>query len=90
MIRLQRADSACRFFTDISAMPPRLAQTAIAIGLGVALSCTRPHGDRSYDGIAIACRPLLENPAPQRVVLAELGSAPSSPLARAFLAAATR
>lgn len=62
----------------------------VAHGLGVALSCTRPHGDRSYDGIAIACRPLLENPAPQRVVLAELGSAPSSPLARAFVAAATR
>lgn len=61
----------------------------VAHGLGVALSCTRPHGDRSYDGIAIACRPLLEKPAPQRVVLAELGSGRRSPLAEAFVTAAT-
>lgn len=60
----------------------------VAHGLGVALSCTRPHGDRSYDGIAIACRPLLEKLAPQRVVLAELGSARRSGLAQAFVTAA--
>lgn len=60
----------------------------VAHGLGVALSCTRPHGDRSYDGIAIACRPIQEKPAPQRVVLAELGTAKSSPLAAAFAATA--
>jgi DNA-binding transcriptional LysR family regulator len=60
----------------------------VAHGCGVALSCTRPKGDRSYDGRAIACRPILEPLAPQRVVLAQLGGASMSPLAAAFLALA--
>lgn len=60
----------------------------VAHGCGVALSCTRPKGDRSYDGRAIACRPILEPLAPQRVVLAQLGGASMSPLAGAFLALA--
>jgi DNA-binding transcriptional LysR family regulator len=60
----------------------------VAHGLGVALSCTRPQGDRSYDGVAIACRPIQEKLEPQRVVLAELGGITASPLARAFVAAA--
>jgi len=42
MIRSPRVDSACRFFPEIvftPHRPVRLAQAAIAIGLGVALSC---------------------------------------------------
>ncbi|MBK8161217.1 MAG: LysR family transcriptional regulator [Rhodospirillaceae bacterium] len=58
----------------------------VAHGAGVALSCTRPAGDRSYDGVAIACRPITEKLAPQRVVLAQLDAARQSPLAAAFVA----
>jgi DNA-binding transcriptional LysR family regulator len=58
----------------------------VAHGHGVALSCTRPRGDRSYDGKQIACRPIRDKLAPQRVVLAQLGDQPGSPLAEAFVA----
>ena len=43
MTRSPRVDSACRFFPDITAnmhWPARLAQTALAIGFGLAISCT--------------------------------------------------
>lgn len=42
----------------------------VAHGMGVSLSVTRPVGDRSYDGHAIAYRPLRENVPQQAVVLA--------------------
>lgn len=58
----------------------------VAHGAGIALSCTRPQGDRSYDGVPIACRPIVEELAPQRVVLAQLDGLRQSPLAAAFLA----
>ncbi len=58
----------------------------VAHGCGVALSCTRPKVDRSYDGQAIACRPILEELAPQRVILAHLDGHSASPLAGAFIA----
>lgn len=58
----------------------------VAHGAGVALSCTRPQGDRSYDGVAIACRPIVEKLAPQRVVLAQLDGSRQSPLTSAFVA----
>lgn len=57
----------------------------VAHGHGVALSCTRPKGDRSYDGKQIACRPIREKLAPQRVILAQLDPRAASPLARTFL-----
>jgi len=57
----------------------------VAHGHGVALSCTRPKGDRSYDGKRFVCRPLREKLAPQRVILAQLPGQPASPLAEAFL-----
>jgi hypothetical protein len=54
----------------------------------VALSCTRPAGDCSYDGRAIACRPLAEVLPAQRVVLAQAAGVEASPLVAAFVASA--
>lgn len=56
----------------------------VAHGYGVALSCTRPVGDRSYDGQPLACRPLLEAVSPQPVVLAQSSAMRPSPVAQAF------
>lgn len=58
----------------------------VAHGYGVALSCTRPAGDQSYDGRPLACRPLRDAVEPQRVVLACSPAMRPAPLARAFLA----
>ncbi|MDC7697321.1 LysR family transcriptional regulator [Vogesella indigofera] len=78
-------------------LTPRIAQTVqsfemqrglVAHGYGVALSCTRPAGDCSYDGTAIACRPLAEALPAQRVVLAQAPGAEASPLVAAFVASA--
>lgn len=57
----------------------------VAHGYGVALSCTRPAGDHSYDGLPIACRPLQEAVTPQRVVLASSPAMRPSPVAQAFV-----
>ena len=57
----------------------------VAHGYGVALSCTRPAGDHSYDGLPIACRPLQEAVAAQRVVLASSPAMRPSPVAQAFV-----
>ncbi|CAG2146406.1 LysR family transcriptional regulator [Cupriavidus numazuensis] len=57
----------------------------VAHGYGVALSCTRPAGDHSYDGQPIACLPLREPVTAQRVVLARAQSVRASPLAQAFI-----
>jgi len=58
----------------------------VAHGCGVALSCTRPAGDHSYDGRPIACRPLRDAVAPQRVVLARSPAMRPAPVAQAFFA----
>ncbi|WP_417613980.1 LysR substrate-binding domain-containing protein [Oceanisphaera sp.] len=57
----------------------------VAHGHGVALSCTRPAGDQSYDGAPLACRPLLDEFPPQRVVLAHSRAFPLSIPAQLFL-----
>ena len=57
----------------------------VAHGHGVALSCTRPAGDQSYDGVPLACRPLLDEFPPQRVVLAHFRECPLSIPAQLFL-----
>lgn len=57
----------------------------VAHGYGVALSCTRPVGDFSYDGKPLACRPLLETVSPQSVVLAQSSAMRPSAAAQAFL-----
>jgi DNA-binding transcriptional LysR family regulator len=62
-----------------------LQRGLVAHGHGVALSCTRPAGDRSYDGTALACVPLADAVQPQRVVLAHSRRFPLSVPARLFL-----
>ncbi|MDD1012780.1 LysR substrate-binding domain-containing protein [Pseudomonas rubra] len=57
----------------------------VAHGYGVALSCTRPVADCSYDGQPLACRPLLETVSPQPVVLARSSAMRPSAAAQAFL-----
>ncbi|MFQ6572553.1 LysR substrate-binding domain-containing protein [Pseudomonas sp. UM16] len=57
----------------------------VAHGYGVALSCTRPVSDCSYDGKPLACRPLLETVSPQPVVLAQSSAMRPSAAAQAFL-----
>ncbi|MCW2267677.1 HTH-type transcriptional activator CmpR [compost metagenome] len=62
----------------------------VAHGYGVALSCTRPVSDCSYDGKPLACRPLLETVSPQPVVLAQSSAMRPSAAAQAFLDWATQ
>jgi len=62
----------------------------VAHGYGVALSCTRPVSDCSYDGKPLACRPLLETVSPQPVVLAQSSAMRPSAAAQAFLEWATQ
>ena len=57
----------------------------VAHGYGVALSCTRPAGDHSYDGQPIVCLPLRDAVTPQRVVLARSPAMRPSPVAQAFI-----
>lgn len=56
----------------------------VAHGLGVALSCTRPEGDLSYDGQPLRCIPLADDIAPAQVVLAAVGDASMSRVATQF------
>lgn len=57
----------------------------VAHGHGVALSCTRPAGNQSYDGAPIACLPLSDEVPPQRVMLARSPAFPLSLPARLFV-----
>ncbi|WP_166363990.1 LysR family transcriptional regulator [Pseudomonas akapageensis] len=76
---------------DLHPMAQQYTQTfemqrgLVAHGYGVALSCTRPAGDQSYDGTPIVCRPLREALKPQRVVLAQSSAMRPSQLAEAFM-----
>lgn len=76
---------------DLQPAATQLTQTfemqrgLVAHGYGVALSCTRPVGDCSYDGKPLACRPLLESVSPQPVVLAQSSAMRPSAAAQAFL-----
>lgn len=80
---------------DLQPRSQQLTQTfemqrgLVAHGYGVALSCTRPVGDCSYDGRPLACRPLVEAVSPQSVVLAQSSAMPASRVAQAFLDWAT-
>ncbi|BAV51669.1 transcriptional regulator [Mesorhizobium loti] len=46
-----------------------LQRSMVANGFGVAVSYTRPHGDRSYDGLPLICRPLSDPLPMQRIIL---------------------
>ncbi|TJU90616.1 MAG: LysR family transcriptional regulator, partial [Mesorhizobium sp.] len=46
-----------------------LQRSMVANGFGVAVSYTRPHGDRSYDGLPLVCRPLSDPLPMQRIIL---------------------
>ncbi|MET3520730.1 LysR family transcriptional regulator [Mesorhizobium abyssinicae] len=47
-----------------------LQRSMVANGFGVAVSYTRPHGDLSYDGLPLVCKPLADPLPMQRIVLA--------------------
>ncbi|BCG96260.1 LysR family transcriptional regulator [Mesorhizobium sp. 131-2-1] len=46
-----------------------LQRSMVANGFGVAVSYTRPHGDLSYDGLPLVCRPLADPLPMQRIIL---------------------
>ncbi|MBZ9739148.1 MULTISPECIES: LysR family transcriptional regulator [unclassified Mesorhizobium] len=46
-----------------------LQRSMVANGFGVAVSYTRPHGDRSYDGLPLVCTPLSDPLPMQRIIL---------------------
>jgi len=56
----------------------------VAHGFGIALSCTRPQGDISYDGEPIRCIPLADTISPPQVVLAGIDESRRSRIARKF------
>lgn len=56
----------------------------VAHGFGVALSCTRPKGDISYDGEPIRCIPLADDISPPQVVLAGADESRRSRIANKF------
>lgn len=46
-----------------------LQRSMVANGFGVAVSYTRPYGDRSYDGLPLVCKPLSDPLPMQRIIL---------------------
>lgn len=46
-----------------------LQRSMVANGFGVAVSYTRPYGDRSYDGLPLVCKPLSDPLSMQRIIL---------------------
>ena len=46
-----------------------LQRSMVANGFGVAVSYTRPHGDLSYDGLPLICKPLSDPLPMQRIIL---------------------
>lgn len=61
-----------------------LQRGLVATGCGVAIAYTRPVADRSYDGRQIACRPLSDDVASQRILLAYPADIPLTAAAMAF------
>ena len=47
-----------------------LQRSLVANDFGVAVCYTRPHGDRSYDGLPLICKPISDPLPPQRIILA--------------------
>lgn len=57
----------------------------VASGAGLSILVTRPAADVSYDGQALACRPLRDPVARQRVILATAAEMPPTHIAQAFV-----
>ena len=57
----------------------------VASGAGVSILVTRPHGDRSYDGGKLVCRPLAEDVPAQPIILASTFGVPVTHIAQAFI-----
>lgn len=53
-------------------------------GLGYTILVTRPHGDRTYDGRALAIRPLEDSNEPSKIVLARLANLRATRLISCF------
>ncbi|MNE42124.1 HTH-type transcriptional regulator CysB [compost metagenome] len=61
-----------------------LQRGLVANGFGVAVAYTRPFGDHSYDGQALAIRPIADPLPLQHIVLAQPRARSNSPLANAL------
>lgn len=62
-----------------------LQRSMVANGFGVAVSYTRPYGDRSYDGLPLVCKPLSDPLPMQRIILTHDTSQRLSKAALAFI-----
>ncbi|MER8487985.1 LysR family transcriptional regulator [Mesorhizobium australicum] len=65
-----------------------LQRSMVANGFGVAVSYTRPHGDYSYDGLRLVCKPLSDPLPMQRIILTHDTHQRVSNAALAFIAVA--
>lgn len=62
-----------------------LQRSMVANGFGVAVSYTRPRGDRSYDGMPLVCKPLSDPLPMQRIILTHDTRQRASAAALAFI-----
>ena len=60
----------------------------VAHGFGIALSCTRPENDTSYDGHPIVCVPLRGNLHHPKIVLAHIEGSEGTIIAQKFISLA--
>lgn len=67
-----------------------LVRGMVGCGLGYSLLVTRPDGDRTYDGRALAIRPLSDEVRSSEVVLARLATLRPTQLMQSFEAVAAR
>lgn len=62
-----------------------LQRGMVASGFGVAVTYTRPRGDRSYDGMPLVCKPLSDSLPMQRIILTHDTRQRASGTALAFI-----
>ncbi len=76
----------CGLEPDIRFRSPSLetVRGMVGSGVGYSLLVTRPASDLSYDGSALACRPLAEDVEPGRIVLARLAQSRPTRLVETF------
>lgn len=76
--------------TSVTTRSFELQRSLVANGFGVAICWTRPHGDRSYDGMPLVCRPISDPLPLQRIILAHDARQRLSKAAFAFVDVALR